>query len=214
MPSAKRPLVKRRRQTGNWGGRRNGAGRKRERALSARREIAGDYSACMQKRRMGYVAGRVAERRVEERRRRLMMGSVAGVEEQWLSFRESLIRTLMAEYKVTHRMVVRCVAEFLPDIRQDTKMYEYANKDAVIRPLPARTRNINKLRPGVYVEKELGLNVDSTGQRKWIFQYRLGPTIHNMVLGGPEISLTKARQLATKVRRKLAAGENPADGSS
>jgi hypothetical protein len=142
-----------------------------------------------------------------------MMGSVAGVEEQWLSFRESLIRTLMAEYKVTHRMVVRCVAEFLPDIRQDTKMYEYANKDAVIRPLPARTRNINKLRPGVYVEKELGLNVDSTGKRTWSFQYPWGSTIHNMVLGGPEISLTKARKLATKARRKLAAGQNPIDDS-
>jgi hypothetical protein len=167
----------------------------------------------MQKRRMGSVAAVGEERRVKKRRR-LMRGAVAGFVEERRPFRVALIRELMAKYKVTHRMVVRCVAEFLPDIRWNVKMYRYALEEAVIRPLPSRTRNINKLRPGLYVEKELGLNVDSTGQRKWIFQYRLGPTIHNMVLGGPEISLTKARQLATKVRRKLAAGENPADGSS
>jgi Arm domain-containing DNA-binding protein len=200
------------RTIGSWGGRRKGAGRKREFGLSDRREIAGDYFACMQK-RMGNVAGVVEEPRVEQRRRRLMMGSVAGVVEERRPFREALIRKLMAEYKVTHRMVVRCVAEFLPDIRRNTKMYKYAIKDAVIRPLPARTRNINKLRPGVYVEKQLGLKVDSTGKRTWSFQYRWGSTIHNMVLGGPEISLTKARKLAAKASRKLAAGQNPINDS-
>jgi hypothetical protein len=188
MPRAK----SRRKKIGSWGGRRKGAGRKRELGLSDRREIAGDYFACMQKRRMRSVAGVVEERR---------------------PFREALIRELMAEYKVTHRMVVRCVAEFLPDIRWNTKMYKYAIEDAVIRPLPARTRNINKLRPGVYVEKQLGLNVDSTGKRTWTFQFCWGPTIHNMVLGGSEISLTKARELATKASRKLAAGQNPINDS-
>ena len=197
------------RQIGSWGGRRKGAGRKRELELSDRREIAGDYFVCMQKRRMGSVAGVVEERRVKDRRRRLMMGSVAGVVEERRPFREALIRELMAEYKVTHRMVVRCVAEFLPDIRWNAKMYKYAIEGAEIRPLPARTRNMNKLRPGVYVEKNLRLNVDSPGKRTWIFQYRWGSTIHNMVLGGPEISLTKARELATKASRKLAAGQNP-----
>jgi Arm DNA-binding domain len=197
----------------NWGGRRNGAGRKRERGLSDRREIAGDYFACMQKRRMGGVADVGEERRVKERRRRLMMRSVAGVGEERRPFREALIRELMAEYNVTHRMVVRCVAEFLPAIRWNAKMYKPAIEDAERRPLPSRTRNINKLRPGVYVEKQLGLDVDSTGKRTWSFQYSWGSTIHNMVLGGPEISLTKARKLAAKARRKLAAGQNPINDS-
>jgi hypothetical protein len=73
MPSAKSPPVKRRRQIGSWGGRRNGAGRKRELGLSDRREIAGDYFDGMQKRRNNRP------------------------------LREALIRKLMAEYNVTHR---------------------------------------------------------------------------------------------------------------
>src|SRR5215471_7396815 len=101
MPRAKSSSVRRRKKIGSWGGRRKGAGRKRELGLSDRREIAGDYFACMQK----------------------MMGNVAGVVEERRPFREALIRKLMAEYKVTHRMVLRCVAEFLPDIRWNTKMY-------------------------------------------------------------------------------------------
>jgi Arm domain-containing DNA-binding protein len=213
MPSAKSSSVPRRNKIGNWGGGRKGAGRKRELELSDRREIAGDHFACMQK-RLGSVAGVVEERRVKERRRRLMTRSVARVAEERCPFREALIRELMAEYKVTHRMVVRCVAEFLPDIRWNAKMYKYAVEGAVIRPLPARTRNMNKLRPGVYVQKNLRLNVDSPGKRTWIFQYRWGSTIHNMVLGGPEISLTKARELAIKTSRKLAAGQNPMNDSS
>jgi hypothetical protein len=168
----------------------------------------------MQKRRlmMGNVADVVEERRVEERRRRLMMG-IAGVVEERRPFREALIRKLMAEYKVTHRMVVRCVAEFLPEIRWNDKMYKYAIEGDEIRPLPARTRNINKLRPGVYVEKNLRLTVDSTGKRTWIFRFIWRFTICDMVLGGPEISLTKAHELATKASRKLAAGQNPIDDS-
>jgi hypothetical protein len=203
----------------NWGGRRNGAGRKRELELSDRREIAGDYFACMQKRRMGSVAGVVEERRVEKRRRRrLMMGSVTGVVEERRPFREALIRELMAEYKVTHRMVVRCVAEFLPDIRRNVKMYRYAIEgDKRTQPLPARNIHKRAFKPGVYVEnksrRKLRLIVDSTGKRTWIFPFRWGTTIHHMVLGGQEISLTKARELATKASRKLAAGQNPINDS-
>ena len=44
MPRAKTPNKK-----GSWGGRRKGAGRKRELTLSDRRKIASDYFARMQK---------------------------------------------------------------------------------------------------------------------------------------------------------------------
>ena len=122
--------VARRKKLGSWGGRRKGAGRKRELGLSDRREIAGDHFAHMQKRRNNWP------------------------------LREALIRKLMAEYNVTHRMVVRCVAEFLRDIRWNTKMYNHAIEGDELQPL--RARNINKLKPGVYVEKKLRLIVDST----------------------------------------------------
>jgi len=96
-------------------------------------------------------------------------------------------------------------------------MYGYAIEGAKrIQPLPAR--NINTaFKPGVYVEnklrRKLRLIVDSTGKRTWIFPFRWGTTIHHMVLGGQEISLKKARELATKVSRKLAAGQNPINDS-
>ena len=125
--------------------------------------------------------------------------------------REALIRKLMAEYNVTHRMVVRCVVEFLRDIRWNTKMYNHAIEGDELQPL--RARNINKLKPGVYVEKKLRLIVDSTGKRIWIFRFMGGHTILDMVLGGREISLTRAREFATKASRKLAAGQNPIDDS-
>jgi len=177
--------VARRKKIGNWGGRRKGAGRKRELGLSDRRDkIAADYFARMQKRQNNRP------------------------------LREALIRELMAKYKVTHRMVVRCVAEFLPDFRRNVKMYRYAIEGAKrIQPLPARNINKRALKPGVYAEnklrRKLRLIVDSTGKRTWIFPFRWGTTIHHMVLGGQEISLTKARELATKASRKLAAGQNP-----
>src|SRR5256885_12500891 len=117
----------------------------------------------------------------------------------------------MAEYNVTHRMVVRSVAEFLRDIRWNTKMYNHAIEGDELQPL--RARNINKLKPGVYVEKKLRLIVDSTGKRTWIFRFMGGHTILDMVLGGREISLTRAREFATKASRKLAAGQNPIDDS-
>jgi Arm DNA-binding domain len=171
----------------------------------------------MQERR-GNVARVVEERRVKERRRRLMMGSFAGVVEEQRPFREALIRTLMAEYKVTHRMVVRCVAEFQPDIRWNAKMYNYAIEGAKrIQPLPARDINKRAFKPGVYEEnklrRKLRLIVDSTGKHTWIFPFLWGTTIHHMVLGGQELSLKKARELATKAGRKLAAGQNPINDS-
>jgi hypothetical protein len=178
--------------------------------------MAAEYFACMQERR-GNVARVVEERRVRERRRRLMMGSFAGVVEERRPFREALIRTLMAEYKVTHRMVLRCVAEFLPDIRWNAKIYNYAIEGAKrIQPLPARDIK-RAFKPGVYVEdklrRKLRLIVDSTGKLTWIFPFRSGTTIHHMVLGGQELSLKKARELATKASRKLAAGQNPINDS-
>jgi hypothetical protein len=93
-------------------------------------------------------------------------------------------------------------------------MYKYAIEGGEMQSLPAR--NINKLKPGVYVEKNLRLIVDPTGKRTWIFPFRWWNTIHHMVLGDPEsqeISPTRARELATKASRKLAAGQNPIDGS-
>jgi hypothetical protein len=190
MPSAKSPPVKRRRQIGSWGGRRKGAGRKRELGFSDRREIACDYFARMQEARE--------------------FGDTLR--------RDAVIRKLIAEYKVTHRMVVRCVAEFLPDIRRNEKMYRYANEGAErIQRLPARNINKRAFKPGVYVEnklrRKLRLMVDSTGKRTWIFPFRWRTTIHHMLLGGQELSLKRARELATNASRKLAAGQNPIDGS-
>ena len=187
MPRAKSSSVARRKKLGSWGGRRKGAGRKRELGLSDRREIAADYFARIQKRQNSRP------------------------------LREALIRTLMVDYKVTHRTVERCVAEFLPDIRWNAKMYNYAMEGAKrIQPLPARDIK-RAFKPGVYVEdklrRKLRLNVDSTGKRTWIFPFGWGNTIHHMVLGGQKLSLKEARQRATEATRKLAAGQNPIDGS-
>jgi hypothetical protein len=184
--------VARRKKIGNWGGRREGAGQKRELELSDRRKIAGDYFAHMQRWRNN--------RPFRE------------------SFRDALIRKLMAKYGVTHRMVVRCVAEFLRDIRWNAKMYRYATEGAErIQSLPARDINKRAFKPGMYEEnklrRKLRLIVDSTGKHTWIFPFLWGTTIHHMVLGGQELSLKKVRELATKAGRKLAAGQNPINDS-
>src|SRR5205807_2204942 len=60
-------------------------------------------------------------------------------------------------------------------IRWNTKMYNHAIEGDELQPL--RARNINKLKPGVYVEKKLRLIVDSTGKRTWIFRF-MGGTYH------------------------------------
>jgi len=97
-------------------------------------------------------------------------------------------------------------------------MYRYAIEGAKrIQPLPARDINKRAFKPGVYEEnklrRKLRLNVDSTGKRTWIFPFRWGTTIHHMVLGGQKLSLKEARERATEATRKLAAGQNPIDGS-
>jgi hypothetical protein len=79
------------------------------------------------------------------------------------------------------------------------------------QPLPAR--KIGKLKPGVYADDKLRLNVDAAGNRKWIFRFRWRSTVRDMVLGGSEMSLAMARECATEASRKVAAGQNPIDGS-
>jgi Arm DNA-binding domain len=68
---------------------------------------------------------------------------------------------------------------------------------------------------GIYQDKNprLRLIIDSAGSRKWIFRFIWRFTGHEMTIGGPELSLATARELATKASRKLAAGQNPIDGS-
>lgn len=187
MPKAKSPPVKVRKKTGSWGGKRSGAGRRRELGFSDRREIASDYFDCMQNRRKLALQSNAARR-------------------------ESVIRKLMAEFSVTHRMVERCVAEFLPDIRRNSALYAYA-VDGMneIQRLPAR--KIEKLKPGVYVDKKLRLIVDSAGNRKWIYRFISRSTVRDMELGGSEMSLAEVRERATKASRMLATGQNPIDGS-
>src|SRR5262245_24712879 len=108
MPRTKNP---------SWGGRRKGAGRKRQLTFSDRREIASAYFDRMQEDRDLSSAPR----------------------------REAVIGKLMARFRVTHRMVERCLAEFLSDIRRNTAVYKYAFEVDEIQPLP--TARIEKLRP-------------------------------------------------------------------
>src|SRR5262245_34026744 len=174
----------RRKKLGGWGGRRKGAGRKPKLKLSSRRKIAREY----------------LDRVLEPRE----FGDTPR--------RDALIRKLMAEYNVTHRMVVRCLDEWLPT-RWNRKMYRFATEGMSIQPLPQE--KIEKLSPGIYEHKSLPLRlvIDSAGSRKWIFRFIWQFTGHEMPLGGSELSLATARELATKANRKLAAGQNPIDGS-
>jgi hypothetical protein len=186
MSRAKSSPVKRRKQIGSWGGRRKGAGRKRELKLSVRREIASKYF-----------------RRMEKARDLLQSNPPR---------REAIIGKLMAQFRVTHRMVERCLAEFLPNIRLNTAMYRDAIEGLQIQPLPAG--KIEKLRPGTYTDKTLRtlrLIVDSAGNRKWIFCFIWRFTVKHMMLGGSELSLAVARESARKASRMLAAGQNPMD---
>jgi hypothetical protein len=92
-------------------------------------------------------------------------------------------------------------------------MYSFATEGTAIQPLPEE--KIEKLSPGIYDDKKLPLRlmIDSAGSRKWIFRFIWRFTGHEMTLGGSELSLATARELATKANRKLAAGQNPIDGS-
>jgi hypothetical protein len=186
MPKAKSSPVKHRKQIGSWGGKRTGAGRKHELTFSDRREIASEYFRRMEKAR----------------------------EQSNPQRREAIICELMARFRVTHRMVERCLAEFLPDIRGNTAMYRDAIEGLKIQPLPAG--KIEKLRPGTYTDKTLRalrLIVDPAGNRKWIFCFNWRFTVTYMMLGGSELSLATARERARKASRMLAAGQNPIDGS-
>jgi hypothetical protein len=168
-----------------WGGRRKRAGRKPKLTLSSRREIASDYLAGMQKlREFGDTLRR-----------------------------EAVIRGLMAKFGTTRRMVRQCLDEWLAPTRWNTKMYRFATEGASIQPLPEE--KIEKLSPGIYEDKNLPLRliIDSAGGRKWIFRFIWRSTGREMTLGGSELSLATARELATKASRKLAAGQNPIDGS-
>jgi len=177
--------VARRKKLGSWGGRRNGAGRKRKLALSSRRKIASDYLARMQELRE--------------------FGDTP--------CREAVIGDLMAEFGTTRRMVRQCLDEWLAPTRWNTEMYRFATEGTSIQPLPEE--KIEKLSPGIYADKNLRLRliIDSSGGRKWIFPFFWKFTFCEMTLGGSELSLATARELATKARRKLAAGQNPIDGS-
>jgi len=181
-------------QIGNRGGRRKGAGRKRELALSDRLKIASDYHARMQKIREGNTKASFS------RRRR----------------REDIIRGLMAKYGATHRMIVRCLDEFLGKTKHNEKMWKYATEGDGIQPLPTQEKKIKKLKPGIYTDEKLSLRliVNSAGNRKWSF--RIGPwsspkssVIVDKILGGSELSLATARELATKARRMVEAGRDP-----
>jgi hypothetical protein len=128
--------------------------------------------------------------------------------------REDIIRELMAKYSVTHRMVVRCLAEFLPAVRWNKAIYGYANEGEGIQPLPAR--KIEKLKPGIYTDKKLSLRlvVNSARNRKWFFRFRRVSSMKSYViadkmLGGSELSLATARELATKARRMVEVGRDP-----
>ena len=80
-----------------------------------------------------------------------------------------------------------------------------------IHALPAR--KIDKLKPGVYADKKMRLIVGGDGNRKWVFRFIWRSTLRDMVLGGSEMPLAVARELATKASRMVAAGQNPIDGS-
>jgi len=128
--------------------------------------------------------------------------------------REDIIRELMAKYGVTHRMIVRCLAEFLPAIRWNTAIYRYANEgEEQLRP----ARKIEKLKPGIYIDKKnlsLRLIIDSAGNRKWFFRFRRWSSpkffvIVDKMLGGSELSVATARELATEARRMVEVGRDP-----
>src|SRR5262249_15867320 len=97
MPRTRSSPVKRREKVGSWGGETNDARRRGGASVWDRKEIAQDYFDRMESHR---------KTRSERRPRR-----------------EAVIRELMAEFDVTHRMVERCVAEFLPDIRRNSARY-------------------------------------------------------------------------------------------
>jgi hypothetical protein len=92
------PKAKRRKKTGGWGGRRDGAGRQPDLPTLDREDIARDYFMRMDARRVKKLPSKPPDR-------------------------EAVIQELMGVYGVPHRIVVRCLAEFLPEKRRQHKGY-------------------------------------------------------------------------------------------
>ena len=175
--------MKRSNKKGSWGGKRPDAGRKPKLEISDREQIAKDYFARM--------------RRDEESRP---------------ARRKSVVSELMDEFGTTHRMIVRAIAEFLPEIRSNAALWAYATDGMnEINTLPAR--KLEKLKPGVYADGKLRLIVDPAGNRQWILRFIWRSIIRDKVLGGSELSLAVARKRAIEASRKVAAGQNPIDDS-
>ena len=171
-------------QKNSWGGKRPGAGRKRKLKISDRVQIAKAYFH--------------ARTRRDEESRPARRGTV--------------ISELMDKFGTTHRMVERVIGEFLPEIRSEAAIWAYATEGMnEIHALPAR--KIDKLKPGVYADKKLRLIVGADGNLKWVFRFFWRSFVRDKVLGGSEMSLAVARELATKASRMVAAGQNPIDGS-
>jgi hypothetical protein len=200
-----------------WGGKRKRAGRRRKRAFSERRDIAIDY--------FDRKYGKPKNPDVE-----MQNGAARQTTHSWTPSastavirnndaenrvrREIIIQELMSEHRLTHRMIVRCLNEFLSDIKSNDTIFKYATEGLNERqPLPAREAEIKRLEPGVYVDGKLCLVVVSPGKRKWIFRFIWRSTIRDMELGNSEMSLATARERAKQASRKVAKGQNPIDGS-
>jgi hypothetical protein len=128
--------------------------------------------------------------------------------------REDVIRELMTEHRLTHRMIVRCLNEFLCDIKSNDKIFKYATEGLnEIQPLPARETEIKRLEPGAYADGKLRLVVVSPDKRKWIFRFVWRSMIRDMEVGDSEMSLATVRARVRQASRMLAKGQNPIDGS-
>jgi hypothetical protein len=127
--------------------------------------------------------------------------------------REAVIRKLAIEHTKTPRMIERCIAEFLPDLRREHDLWTYAIK-GMNQILPLPSGRLRKLKPGVYIDptyKDLRLVVGDSGDRKWIFRYVLGTTMFKDIqLGDSKMSHDEARRSAREQRRILASGKDPA----
>jgi hypothetical protein len=136
--------------------------------------------------------------------------------------RQSAIRKLMADFPVTHRMVVRCLNEFLAVAKPDSDLFWDAVEETnEVNDLPKEENEIRKLKPGMYGDRGLRLRlvVNDAGERQWTFRFfwrKAGfqfAEVCELALGESTTSLEDARKLAIKARRTLVEGQNPIDGS-
>jgi hypothetical protein len=151
MAQSKPPRPKRNLE--GWGGKRKGAGRRRELAFLERRDIAIDYFNRM-------YGERKMEMQNDAAHPTGARGSTAVIrnnDAESRGRREVIIQELMSEHRLAHRMIVRCLNEFLTDIKSNDKIFKYATEGMnEIRPLPARETEIKRLEPGVYVDGKYG----------------------------------------------------------